>query len=72
VGLIERKIDMAEYAQVLNGLVVQVIIADQEFINSLPDSQDYVLACPQVGLCYSYNGESDLFFSPSGITVTCI
>lgn len=33
---------MAHFAQVKNGVVTQVIVAEQNFINTLPDSSDWV------------------------------
>ena len=34
---------MTVYAQIANNLVINVIVADQEFIDILPNSADYVL-----------------------------
>lgn len=33
---------MSHFAQVKNGMVTQVIVAEQDFINTLPDSNDWV------------------------------
>ncbi len=33
---------MAHFAQVKNGIVTQVIVAEQSFINTLPDRNDWV------------------------------
>lgn len=33
---------MSHYAQVKNGLVQQVIVAEQDFIDTLPDHQDWI------------------------------
>jgi len=33
---------MSHFAQVKNGTVQQVIVAEQEFIDQLPDSQDWI------------------------------
>lgn len=33
---------MAHFAQVKNGIVTNVIVAEQDFINTLPDSSDWV------------------------------
>ncbi len=33
---------MSHFAQVKNGVVTQVIVAEQDFINTLPDSNDWV------------------------------
>lgn len=33
---------MSHFAKVSNGFVQQVIVAEQDFINTLPDSQDWV------------------------------
>jgi hypothetical protein len=34
---------MTVYAQIANNFVINVIVADQEFIDILPNSADYVL-----------------------------
>jgi hypothetical protein len=33
---------MSHFAQVINGIVEQVIVAEQDFINTLPDSQNWI------------------------------
>jgi hypothetical protein len=33
---------MSHYAQVINGVVEQVIVAEQEFINTLPDAVNWI------------------------------
>ena len=44
---------MTVYAQIANNFVINVIVADQEFIDILPNSADYVLLT-EGGICWAY------------------
>jgi len=48
---------MSYYAQVKNNVVQQVIVADQDFINMLPDSADWVQT--------SYNTRGGVHYAPN-------
>jgi len=54
---------MTIYAQLLNGIVINVIVADQEFIDSLPNSSDYVLLT-NGGIGWTYDATKQIFIAP--------
>jgi len=47
---------MSHYAKVENGLVTQVIVADENFINALPDAQSWIQT--------SYNTRGGVHYAP--------
>jgi hypothetical protein len=47
---------MSHFAQVKNGIVQQVIVAEQDFINILPDAQDWIQT--------SYNTKGNVHYAP--------
>lgn len=51
---------MSHYAQVINNVVQQVIVAEQDFINTLPDSSNWVQT--------SYNTRGGVHYAPDSIT----
>lgn len=71
---------MSHYAQVKQGIVQQVIVAEQDFINTLPDSQDWIqtsyrtyanthpesrpLRGNYAGIGYTYDTVNDVFYAP--------
>ena len=52
---------MSTYAQIVNGVVVNVIVADDKFI--LESNLDYVLLT-RGGIGYTYNKEANQFIAP--------
>lgn len=75
---------MSNYAQVKNGIVQQVIVADQTFINHLNDKEDWVQTSyntfgnshPEgrpfrgnfAGIGYHYDKHHDVFYAPQPYT----
>ena len=71
---------MSHFAQVINGQVQQVIVAEQEFIAKLPDSQNWIqtsyntignthptgtpLRGNFAGIGYTYDRLNDVFYAP--------
>jgi hypothetical protein len=49
---------MSHYAQVINGIVTQVIVAEQDFIDSLDDSNNWFQT--------SYNTYGNVHYGPDG------
>ena len=47
---------MSHYAKVENGIVVNVIVAEQDFIDELPDKQDWIQT--------SYNTQKNVHLGP--------
>ena len=54
-GTVKGKI-MSHFAQVKNGIVQQVIVAEQDFIDALPDAQDWIQT--------SYNTRGNVHYAP--------
>ena len=50
------------YAQIVNGVVVNVIVADADFVASQTD-KTYVL-CTNGGIGYTYDADLDIFIAP--------
>ena len=50
------------YAQILNNIVVNVIVADAEFIATQTD-KNYVL-CDRGGIGWTYDSNADVFIAP--------
>jgi hypothetical protein len=48
---------MSHFALVINGIVQEVIVADQDFINTLPDSNNWIET--------SYNTRGNLHYPPN-------
>ena len=48
---------MSHFAQVKNNIVQQVIVAEQDFINTLPDAQDWIQT--------SYNTRGGVHYNPN-------
>ena len=53
---------MSNFAEIINGVVVNVIVADNEFVASQTD-KTYVL-CTRGGIGWTYNSEVDVFVAP--------
>lgn len=51
------------YAQIQNEIVTNVIVADENFILSLPNVNDYKLLT-RGGIGWTYNKTSDVFIAP--------
>jgi hypothetical protein len=51
---------MSHYAQVINNVVQQVIVAEQDFINTLPDSSNWIQT--------SYNTRGGVHYAPGAGT----
>jgi hypothetical protein len=49
---------MAHFAQVKNGIVQQVIVAEQDFINTLPEKEDWIQT--------SYNTKGNVHYGQDG------
>ena len=65
---------MAHYAKVLNGKVIKVIVAEQEFIDLLPQEDGVIWVQTSynnnfrhryAGIGYTYNSEEDMFIPPA-------
>jgi len=52
---------MAHYAKVVDGIVSQVIVAEQEFIDTLPDKTSWIKT--------SYNTRHGIYYEPNSNTV---
>lgn len=63
------------FAQVINGIVQQVIVADQAYIDTLPDPAQWVatdtdsyggigLRANYAGIGYTYDSVNDVFYAP--------
>lgn len=50
---------MSHFAQVINGFVQQVIVAEQDFINTLPDKESWVQT--------SYNTRGNVHYGQDGL-----
>ena len=50
---------MSHYAQVINGIVQQVIVADQSFINTLPNTETWIQT--------SYNTRGNIHYGADGL-----
>lgn len=50
---------MSHFAQVINGFVQQVIVAEQDFINTLPDKESWVQT--------SYNTKGNVHYGQDGL-----
>ena len=56
---------MGNFAKITNGIVTDVIVADQSFINSLADSTDWVENTSNVaGIGYNYDASITTFYPP--------
>lgn len=71
---------MSHFAKVLDGKVVEVIVAEQNFIDALPDSSSWVqtsynthgnqhpenrpLRGNYAGIGYTYDAQNDVFYAP--------
>ena len=49
---------MSHFAQLKNGIVQQVIVAEQDFIDTLPDKEDWIQT--------SYNTKGNVHYGPDG------
>lgn len=54
---------MSNYAQVINGVVVNTIVADADFIETLPNSNEYVLLT-NGGIGWTYDIIDNVFIAP--------
>ena len=56
---------MSVYADLdANNVVINVIVADQEFIDALPNSAEYVLAPGDAGIGWTYDSATQQFIAP--------
>lgn len=56
---------MRNFAKITNGIVTDVIVADQSFINGLSDSIDWVENTSSVaGIGYNYDASTTTFYPP--------
>ena len=56
---------MTVYADLdANNVVINVIVADKEFIDGLPDSAEYVLAKDNCGIGWTYDPTTQEFIPP--------
>ena len=56
---------MSVYADLdANNIVINVIVADQEFIDGLPDKAEYVLAKDNCGIGWTYDPTTQEFIPP--------
>jgi hypothetical protein len=46
-----------------NNIVINVVVADQEFINSLPNSTEYMVLT-RGGIGWTYDAAADVFIAP--------
>ena len=54
---------MTNYAQIINGVVINVIVADLEFIKSLENKNDYKILT-RGGIGWTYDEINDVFIAP--------
>lgn len=54
---------MTNFALIKNGIIENTIVADIDFINSLPNASDYV-EFVNAGIGWSYDGAKDAFIAP--------
>ena len=56
---------MGNFAKIINGVVTDVIVADQLFINTLTDPTDWVENTSSVaGIGYNYDASTTTFYPP--------
>ena len=56
---------MGNFAKIIDGVVTDVIVADQSFINGLSDSTDWVENTSSVaGIGYNYDASTTTFYPP--------
>lgn len=61
---------MSHFAKVVNNIVADVIVADQTFINTLPDASSYIIIPDSItkgypaGIGYSYDAQNQVFEAP--------
>jgi hypothetical protein len=57
---------MAHFAEVKNGVVTKVIVAEQQFINRLPNSKDWIKVANGkfAGIGYTHNLGANVFIPP--------
>ena len=60
---------MSNYALVKNGIVENIILADAEFINSLPDKNDYI-EYVNAGIGWTYDAAKNRFIAPKPYNAT--
>lgn len=51
---------MSHFAQVIDGIVQQIIVAEQDFINTLPDKENWIQT--------SYNTKNGVHYAPNSNT----
>jgi len=54
---------MSNYALIKNGIVANIIVADSDFIHSLPNSSDYV-QYTNAGIGWIYDASKNVFIPP--------
>jgi len=54
---------MSNYALIKNGIVANIIVADSDFIDSLPNSSDYV-QYTNAGIGWIYDASKNVFIPP--------
>ena len=56
---------MGNFVKIENGIVVDVILADQEFIDNLPDSSDWIKKTSDIaGIGWNYDINTSTFYPP--------
>ena len=53
---------MSNYAQIQNNIVINVIVADQQFIDSLPNGADFIVMT-RGGIGWTYDSTANVFIA---------
>ena len=56
---------MGNFAKITDGIITDVIVASQEFINNLPDSSDWIEKTSSIaGIGWNYDSNNLTFYPP--------
>lgn len=55
---------MADYAQLTDSVVTNVIVAEQDFIDTLPDADSYIVLSDGAGIGDTYDAVNNVFIKP--------
>ena len=56
---------MGNFAKITDGIITDVIVASQEFINNLPDSSDWIEKTSSIaGIRWNYDSNNLTFYPP--------